>query len=956
MSSAVDWLVGDRPGLDFEDVTVVVPGSRAGRRLMDLLAGAAARAGAALYPPRVVTVGGLPEVLVEPVAQADEASRLLAWVEALRGADVPVMQPVDDGGIGGWLAMARLADATHAELAGECLTFDDVVAIGDQLDGFPDGQRWRALARAQRLYLDRLKERGLADVQMHRLGVMRGALADKPPVAPGAVAPGTGCPPGQPVAPGVVAPGTGCPPGQPVAPGVVAPGTGCPSGQPVAPDRLPGAIVLVGVADLPGLARRLLDAVADRVTALIVAPEPLADRFDAHGCVIPERWAEVVIDLGDAAIEVADDPPAQAVAAMAALGESESPDDTVICAADERDVPYLEHAAHRLGTVRLRPASGKPIAPTRPITLLEAASAYVRTRRFDEWATLLRHPDVATWVSDRLDGAGDWIATIDAYQRDCLIGEVTGRWHGASRDQRRVLSLVHDAIAELLGELLSNGERPVSAWAEPILSLLQRAYGGRFLDERIPAQRVLIESCRAIGEAVVGMGRAASSVQCSAHEAARFATGLVSSRRLAPEADDEAIEVLGWLEMPLDDAPRAILTGFNEGCVPSGGGGIDPLLPEPLRRALGLPGDERRYARDAHSLSIITASREATIIARRRSAANDPLMPSRLLMACEEGELAGRVLRLTGGKAEPRELVPRVTPGGVSGFRVRPFPGPRPVERMRVTSFASYLRSPYGFYLEHVLELAEVEDRAAEMDARSFGILMHDVLSAFGKSEQRNSTNTRSIYRFLHEALNELAQRRFGQEPLPAIRVQLRQMRARLYRFAAWQARRASAGWRIERAEWSPKDAQLVVDGEPMRLTGRIDRIDHNPASGEWAILDYKTGEAGDPPEKTHRGRKGWRDLQLPLYRMMVDELDIAGPVRLGYVLLPKELNKIAGEMAAWDEDDLQSAYEAAEDVVRAVRAGELEEPGEKPLERGVLGAICGHGLIVPRDMEGGVA
>jgi hypothetical protein len=796
--------------------------------------------------------------------------------------------------------MAGLVDATHAELAGECLTFDEVVAIGDRLDGFPDGERWRALARAQRLYMDRLEERGMADVQMHRLRAVRGALVGEPPESP-------------------------------------------------------GSIVLVGVADMPGLARRLLDAVADRVTALIVAPEALADRFDAYGCVIPERWAEAVIGLGDATIEVAQDPPAQAVAAMAALAECDSPDDAVICAADERDAPYLEHAAHRLGTLRLRPASGTAIVRTRPIMLLEAASAFVRTRRFDEWAVLLRHPDVATWVSDRLDGAGDWIATIDVYQRDCLIGEVTGRWPGASRDQRRVLSLVHDAIVELLGELRFSDDRLVSAWAEPILALLRRAYGGRPLDERIPAQRVLIESCRAIGEVLIGMGRAACSVRCSAHEAVRFATGLVSSRRLAPEADDEAVEVLGWLEMPLDDAPRAILTGFNEGCVPSGVC-IDPLLPEPLRRALGLPGDERRYARDAHTLCIITASRKTTIIARRRSADNDPLMPSRLLMACEPDELARRVLWLMGETGERRELVPRVRPGGVSGFKVRPYVRQKPVEKMSVTSFSSYLRSPYGFYLEHVLKLAEVEDRAAEMDPLSFGILMHDVLSAFGKSEHRNATDTRPIRRFLFKALDELALRRFGQEPLPAIRVQLRQMRARLNRFAAWQARRASAGWRIERAEWSPRDAQLVVDGEPMRLTGRIDRIDHNPASGEWAILDYKTGDAGEPPEKVHRGRKGWRDLQLPLYRMMVEELDITGPVRLGYVLLPKDLSKITGEMTAWDEDDLQSAYEAAEDVVRAVRAGELEEPGEKPLERGVLGAICGHGLIVPGDVEGGAS
>ena len=45
--------------------------------------------------------------------------------------------------------------------------------------------------------------------------------------------------------------------------------------------------------------------------------------------------------------------------------------------------------------------------------------------------------------------------------------------------------------------------------------------------------------------------------------------------------------------------------------------------------------------------------------------------------------------------------------------------------------------------------------------------------------------------------------------------------------------------------EWSPSAGHydLAVDEQPMKVRGRIDRIDRHPEKG-WAIWDYKTGEA----------------------------------------------------------------------------------------------------------------
>src|SRR5690606_29814016 len=86
-----------------------------------------------------------------------------------------------------------------------------------------------------------------------------------------------------------------------------------------------------------------------------------------------------------------------------------------------------------------------------------------------------------------------------------------------------------------------------------------------------------------------------------------------------------AVELLGSLELQLDDAPALIVTGFNEGAMPQSQT-ADAFLPDSMRRALGLADNVRRLARDRMALEAIIASRpHVTLIAGRRSVEGDPL-------------------------------------------------------------------------------------------------------------------------------------------------------------------------------------------------------------------------------------------------------------------------------------------------------------------------------------------
>jgi RecB family exonuclease len=186
--------------------------------------------------------------------------------------------------------------------------------------------------------------------------------------------------------------------------------------------------------------------------------------------------------------------------------------------------------------------------------------------------------------------------------------------------------------------------------------------------------------------------------------------------------------------------------------------------------------------------------------------------------------------------------------------------------------------------------------------------------------------------------------------------VQVEQLRARLNAFAKQQAEWYEQGWRIEHTELSgdKAGATLDVDGEPIHLTGRIDRIDRHAESGAHAVLDYKSSDKGEGPEKTHRRSRQWVDLQLPLYRHLARGFVSAGPVQLGFVLLPKDVSQTRFEIADWTESQLNEADDVARDVVRAIRQqvfwppqdprARFDDPFAPICQVGVLGRELGVG------------
>ena len=70
--------------IDLSGLIVATPGSRAGRRLLELLVFEAEKRGCSLSPPQFTTPGALPELLYKPtLPRANNIERQLAWRDAV---------------------------------------------------------------------------------------------------------------------------------------------------------------------------------------------------------------------------------------------------------------------------------------------------------------------------------------------------------------------------------------------------------------------------------------------------------------------------------------------------------------------------------------------------------------------------------------------------------------------------------------------------------------------------------------------------------------------------------------------------------------------------------------------------------------------------------------------------------------------------------------------------------
>jgi RecB family exonuclease len=921
LDAAADWLLDPEhlpEAPDLSGVVVVLRGARAGRRLLELLALKAAERRVILMPPEIVTpsnvVWRLTRNLPDETRPASDLASALAWAEAMGAlADAHRDRLFRHPGAGKtppglrtFLGLGRHLSQLWAELGGAGLSFREVIRVlGERFPHIADFEipRWEVLESLHRRAGEILAGHG----QMDRtdLLIRRAARGE----------------------------------------------------------LLPGRrVVLAGVAEMPGVVRDFFRRFPEPPVSLVFAPESERDGFDAPGILRPAYWEKRSAGLDAGQIHPVERDRDQALRTAAIVKSWHEagipPEQMTVAIPRAAALPRLREALET-EQFKTRWAQGRPAADAPALQLLRLVAGYLdhepdEPPLYEAVAALARHPDLPGIKSTA------WPA-LDQFAADHLparfdpgdVAEIPESVHELSETLERVV------------ELASDEQEPL-ALAEWTLRFLHRIYGERRENAGSPEGRVAVHGLKLLRDllAETMQGRLPWPRRVRPADFLHIMLGHLGEETVPEPSDPRAIQGVGWLELVEDDAPAVVVTSFVESAIPESVSS-DPFLPGALRQALSLLDNDARFARDAYGLAALVGSRSGgrgavALVAPRFDETENPVRPSRLLLAGLTGESLARRVWFLAGRRPPEPQLPLREAGRFPP--IVPAPEVR-IEAISATAFRDYLESPRKFYFQHVLHLRDRDDAAVELDGAGVGRLIHEVLASFGADASVRDADDESVIRdYLLAEFDRVARDRFGRWAQPAVEIQLEEVRRRLSGFVRAQAGLRREGWTIRHVEGAGKLACELEAGDgagTCRLTGQIDRIDFHPGRQLWRIVDYKTSMQAREPWTEHWSKsRGWKDLQLPLYLKLAAAHARAEwgvgltpeNTQLVYFLFPEKVEK-AGVSRPFPADRIGEAWTRAAEIAARILRGEFSDNPPLRTDRNdpALLALCGQvGLQAP--------
>ena len=876
--------------LDLCDLLVLTQTKEAGRRLRMALARHADEAGQGVFPPRFAT----PSVLFaasEGKPVASEVACLLHWEQVIAQANLSDFDSLFPKPPAGQVAAWSRTVGKSLHKLRRTLSDGDwdcaKVASAENLL-LKEEDRWGDLAALESRYRESLSENGLLDpVDLNR-------EAAREPELPAGV----------------------------------------------------NRVLLLGVSGFPGLAEIALQRLVERgveveVVSFGPANEKFHDLFDDWGRPRREAWETRPVPLQNDQLFLFPDERAQARAVIDALQAygSEPMGRVALGVIDAELKPFLQQVAEERETsCSLSDPEGTAVPLTPFYALLSALAELVSNPSFRQAAAFLRFPDARRWLESEGVSVDDHelLTQLDRLLTKRLpvtLNDALGLGHSGVRE---ALQRLAQLVASLQGD----------SFAASLRDFVIGATAGREFHPGEAEDASYLFLASTFSETLTDFE---TTGPISGETAFPLLLETLRKMPIPGELDPQALPMQGWLELPWETAPRLLLAGLNEGCVPEPMPG-DAFLPENLRRELRLWTSEDRFSRDAYLLQWALASRVASgqvdlLLGKWRSG-GDPLRPSRLLFLCDpdaEHALPERAKHLF-RSSSPGEKNPAWR------FAWQLHPGEtEPASSISVTGFSDILTCPYRFHMKRNLGMSKFDPAKNEADNLDFGNLVHAVLQRFGDDEKvRQSADAASIRSFLREALEDEFHRRYGKSAGLPLEQQKKTAWLRLSQAAEVQAEERRRGWIPIAAERTLKE-----DLNGILVRGRIDRIDRNEHDDSFRVLDYKTSDKR--PDQQHwtsagpdatefpdyvrfnlvaaNGRellKRWTGLQLPLYRWWAERQgEFAGKaISVGYFNLPAEQEKVGVEL--WPELDeamMEKAMACAAGVVADLLAGWSGEP-----------------------------
>ncbi|AGW91113.1 PD-(D/E)XK nuclease family protein [Cupriavidus sp. DF5525] len=306
-----------------------------------------------------------------------------------------------------------------------------------------------------------------------------------------------------------------------------------------------------------------------------------------------------------------------------------------------------------------------------------------------------------------------------------------------------------------------------------------------------------------------------------------------------------------------------VIVGCDDAQLPSSAAEL-MFFSNQMRRELDLEDREARFAQQARDLAEVLLNNADVVMTWQRYGSRG-----------EPHHVSGWIERLAACCTRSGvSIEANAAPQAHETFAdVRGMPAPEaaaelvPV-RWSAQAYNMLRRCPYQFFAGRMLGLAGLETVSDELEKREIGEHLHRVLLRYHKDLQARRERGETLSEAQRLArLREISDDVFGAlmaEDGNAI-AYYRRWREVMASYVAWQSAREAEGWFWRGGELDAGIDLPMPDGQPLRLTGRIDRLDQGP-DGAHAVLDYKTQSATRLKRKLAEVEE---DCQLPFYGLL---------------------------------------------------------------------------------------
>jgi CRISPR/Cas system-associated exonuclease Cas4 (RecB family) len=320
----------------------------------------------------------------------------------------------------------------------------------------------------------------------------------------------------------------------------------------------------------------------------------------------------------------------------------------------------------------------------------------------------------------------------------------------------------------------------------------------------------------------------------------------------------EGLQVMGVLESRNLDFRRVIICDVNEGSFPPGGG-INSMIPFNLRRAFRLPVQEQNDAIYAYTFyRLLHRAEEVHLIYTTASDGGKSGEMSRFIqqMQAELGIAKPEVVLVPVGLTAGREIKMEKTDlviRSMEKFLVSPDPDGY-VQKLSASAINMYLDCRLRFYFRYVAGLKEKEEVVTEIDAMTFGTMLHkaiELLYAPKEGEAYREIDTHEIERLkpqipkaVDEAIRDFYQVKEGEELQLSGQLQIARAIFIKYLKAILNYDQQNGAFQVIGLEKEYQAGISVITpwGErEVALGGYIDRVDQK--DGVIRLIDYKTGK-----------------------------------------------------------------------------------------------------------------